>query len=157
MVSDLILQTLLRDAGQAPRGPELALPGRSGGLRLAIAVLLADPVAGERLLVDLDGSRVECDMLHGGGPVDWAQGDALLVASGDEPALCAIVLGRIGRYAAARPPAELTLEATESLTLKCGESSVELRADGRAMLKGEDVLLRAKGTQRIRAGNVAIN
>jgi hypothetical protein len=49
------------------------------------------------------------------------------------------------------------LEATEALTLRCGEASIELRADGSAIVKGEDVLLRAKGTQRIRAGNVAIN
>jgi hypothetical protein len=51
----------------------------------------------------------------------------------------------------------MTLTATETLTLKCGEASVNLRADGQVMVKGEDVLLRAKGTQRIRAGNVAIN
>ena len=74
--------------------------------------------------------------------------------SADRPG---IVLGRIAAYSPAQAPAHVTLEATESLSLKCGEASVELRADGRAMVKGEDVLLRAKGTQRIRAGNVAIN
>ncbi|CAD5373637.1 conserved hypothetical protein [Rubrivivax sp. A210] len=68
-----------------------------------------------------------------------------------------IVLGRVRAYIAEASTPTLNLEATESLTLKCGEASVELRADGRAMVKGEDVLLRAKGTQRIRAGNVAIN
>jgi len=83
-------------------------------------------------------------------------GDIVLVLppAGGEPG---IVIGRIGRYTPPQPHANLTLEATESLTLKCGEASVDLRADGKVMVRGDDVLIRAKGTQRIRAGNVAIN
>ena len=68
-----------------------------------------------------------------------------------------VVLGRVGRYVPPGPPKELELAATESLSLRCGEASLTLRADGKVMVKGEDVLIRAKGTQRIRAGNVAIN
>ena len=70
-----------------------------------------------------------------------------------------VVLGRIGALPA---PGEavvqnLVIAASETLTLRCGESSVDLRADGKLMVRGDDVLVRAKGTQRIRAGSVAIN
>lgn len=85
-----------------------------------------------------------------------AAGDRLLVmpASADGPA---IVLGRIGKYRQDCPAAKLTLETTESLTLKCGDASIDLRADGKVMIRGDDVLVRAKGTNRIRAGTVSIN
>lgn len=83
-------------------------------------------------------------------------GDQLLVAppQGDAPA---VALGRIGRYTPPAPSDHVTIEATESLTLKCGASSVDLRADGKLMVRGDDVLVRAKGTQTIRAGSVSIN
>ncbi len=84
------------------------------------------------------------------------RGDQVLVVQ-----LCegksGLVLGRIGRYCEPQLEDHIIIEASETLTLKCGEASVELRKDGKAMVKGEDVLLRAKGTQRIRAGTVAIN
>ncbi|CAN5421075.1 hypothetical protein BH11PSE9_BH11PSE9_04260 [soil metagenome] len=63
----------------------------------------------------------------------------------------------MGRYNPPAVQAIVTIEANESLTLKCGEASIDLRADGQVMVRGEDVLLRAKGTQRIRAAKVAIN
>ena len=83
-------------------------------------------------------------------------GDRLLVLAppGSDKA---VVLGRIGLYVAPRSEAHLSIEASESLTLKCGAASIDLRADGKVMVRGEDVLLRAKGTQRIRAGTVSIN
>ena len=83
-------------------------------------------------------------------------GDKVLLAVFDT-AVDPIILGRIGNLAAPQVQAKLHIEATESLTLQCGEASVNLRADGKVMVKGEHVLLRAKGTQRIRAGTVAIN
>jgi hypothetical protein len=98
---------------------------------------------------------MRCEYLE--GSVDQPQpGDRLLVLLHSSSDL-AVVLGRVGRYMQPETPAHMTLTATETLTLKCGEASVNLRADGQVMVKGEDVLLRAKGTQRIRAGNVAIN
>lgn len=108
-----------------------------------------------------DGRECLCDWLEASGPLvpALAPGDRVLVLP---PArdMTGVVLGRIGRY---RTPevmdaqAHVTIEAAESLTLKCGEASIDLRADGKVMVRGEDVLLRAKGTQRIRAGTVSIN
>jgi hypothetical protein len=68
-----------------------------------------------------------------------------------------VVLGRIERFNHNAVKPHVSIEASESLILKCGDASVELRADGKAMVKGDDVLIRAKGTQRIRAGTVSIN
>lgn len=105
-----------------------------------------------------DGHEFDCDWLENtsNANINLELSDPLLCIppSGEEPG---IVLGRIGKYQKPQPQEHVTIEAQESLTLKCGEASVELRNDGRAMVKGEDVLLRAKGTQRIRAASVAIN
>lgn len=102
--------------------------------------------------------RTPCDLLVTVGLA------GRLLEAGDEVLVfvpCAtrrgVVIGRIAGDVQQSAEAHVTIRATESLKLQCGAASVELRADGQAMVKGEDVLLRAKGTQRIRAGNVAIN
>lgn len=113
---------------------------------------------GNLLVRNSDNQEFHCDWLENANNanIDLEPGDRLLCIppSGQEPG---VVLGRIGKYRKPQTEAHVTIEAGESLTLKCGEAAVELRNDGRAMVKGEDVLLRAKGTQRIRAANVAIN
>lgn len=120
------------------------------------ARLVAISGDGTLLVEDAQGRREVCDWLAGpatvGSPL--APDDAVLVQplGGDARA---VVLGRIGAYTAA--PEHVTIRAAETLTLQCGDSSVDLRADGKLMIRGDDVLVRAKGTQRIRAGTVAIN
>ncbi len=107
------------------------------------------------IVSDGDDRHRDCDWLAGPGTVGvpLVIDDAVLVQPmpGGQRA---IVLGRIGPYT---PAPRVTIEAAETLTLKCGDSSVDLRADGKLMIRGEDVLVRAKGTQRIRAGTVSIN
>lgn len=101
---------------------------------------------------------LQCLVLHSGAtPLVLAAGDLVLVAWTMSGARTCegVVLGSVGPLG--HLTSHMTIEATESLTLKCGEAQVDLRADGKVMVKGEDVLIRAKGTQRIRAGNVAIN
>ena len=124
------------------------------------------PLRGDLLAIEEDGSLLvrahardfRCDWLEGptNAGIHLELGDRLLFMPPvqGEPG---VVLGRIGRYHGPQPQEHVTIEASETLTLKCGEASVELRNDGRAMVKGEEVLLRAKGTQRIRAATVAIN
>ena len=139
------------------RRAEAAELGALGALPLRAR--LASVEADGRLLVNSqDGRTFLCDILIESGAAGMALqvGDDLLVLP-PSPDHLGIVLGRIGRYVPPRMQVQFTLETTESLTLKCGESSLELRADGKVLLKGDDVLIRAKGTQRIRAGNVAIN
>lgn len=103
-----------------------------------------------------DGLSFACDWLDNGQGTPLQCGDEVLTLAPDASGR-GIVLGRLGPYRAPAPVAKLTLEATEVLTLKCGDTTLDLRADGKAMLRGEDVLIRARGTQRIRAGTVAIN
>ncbi len=121
------------------------------------ATLIEISDAGEVLVESATGTWL-CDVLQQPqvGPA-WLPGDRLLVLppQDGEPG---VVLGRVGRYQARQPvQPEVVIEASHSLVLKCGEASVDLRADGKVMVRGEDVLLRAKGTQRIRAGTVSIN
>jgi len=71
-----------------------------------------------------------------------------------------IVLGVVAPYESPRPdpaPAELRLEAAKSIELACGESSLTMDAEGRVLLKGKDIVTRAKRTQKIRGGTVHIN
>lgn len=104
-----------------------------------------------------DGSSFTCDYLQTGAAVTLSCGDTLLATAPDASGR-GVVLGRIGPYSSPQPQARLMLEATEVLSLRCGDVTIDLRAsDGKLMMRGEDVLLRARGTQRIRAGNVAIN
>ncbi len=105
-----------------------------------------------------DGHEFLCDWLEGPSTsgIKLEPGDRLLVVPPSDGEN-GVVLGRIGRYHEPKTEANVTIEASETLTLKCGEASVDLRSDGKVMVRGEDVLLRAKGTQRIRAGTVAIN
>jgi hypothetical protein len=110
-----------------------------------------------------DGRVLRCECLHPLGASaliaeagGLRAGDAVLVLppQGDQ---AAIVLGRVGPLTERREVENLSLSASGKLTLRCGESAVDLRADGKVMIRGEDVLVRAKGTKRIRAGTVAIN
>ncbi len=112
--------------------------------------------AGGLIVRTADGRQFVCDWLDDGGVTDLKCGDELLAL---EPASLArgVALGRIGRYMPPQPASDLSIQAANSLTLQCGESSLTLRADGKVLLKGDDVVIRAKGTQRIRAGTVAIN
>ena len=116
---------------------------------------------GELIATLEDGRAVRCDVLisAAGVSLDLTQGDKVLVAAThDSPAgLRGIVLGRVAPYGEQRMASKVVVSATQGVELKCGEASIDLRADGQVMIRGEDVLLRAKGTQRIRAAKVAIN
>ena len=54
-------------------------------------------------------------------------------------------------------PRRVEIDASDEITLRCGQASLRLRADGDVVLRGQDVLHRASGTQRIRGSNVRIN
>lgn len=72
-----------------------------------------------------------------------------------------VVLGVVAPYESPKPaeaaPRELTLEAGERLELRCGESALTMDADGRVLVKGKDIVTRARRTQKIRGGTVHIN
>ena len=49
------------------------------------------------------------------------------------------------------------LEAREEVLLRCGESSLSMRKDGRIVLKGRTIVSRASRTNKIRGASVTIN
>lgn len=51
----------------------------------------------------------------------------------------------------------LTLQARNELTLRCGKSSVKLRADGRVEIRGETIISEAVRANRVRGGSVELN
>jgi hypothetical protein len=51
----------------------------------------------------------------------------------------------------------LVLEGTELVELRCGDASIELRADGTVKVRGRDIASLARRRQRITGGTVKIN
>ena len=110
--------------------------------------------------VEEDAESFLCDILESAFSRDTRleTGDIVLVLTPSQDTENGCILGRVASY---RPPEKapdhLVLEAGEKLTLKCGDASLDLRKDGKLMILGQDVLTRAKRTQRIKGGSVAIN
>ena len=129
--------------------------------------VIADFLESGEVMVQVqpDGTiPLRCDFLETSTNVtlQLKLGNQVLVLSPDGSEQNGIVLGCIGRYRMpqtqeSQPQDHVVVEAKQTLTLKCGESSVELRKDGKLMIRGKDVLTRAKRSQRIKAGTVAIN
>jgi hypothetical protein len=69
------------------------------------------------------------------------------------------VLGVVRKYQAtpAPPPEHVILKARERIELRVGQSSVVLSKDGRVTVKGEEVVSRAMGVNKIRGAAVKIN
>ena len=87
-------------------------------------------------------------------------GDRVLVLLPESPGERGCVLGVVADYASPRPepvPATLRLEASDRVEIQCGESALTMDAEGRVLLKGKDIVTRAKRTQKIRGGTVHIN
>jgi hypothetical protein len=51
----------------------------------------------------------------------------------------------------------LVLEARKEIVLRCGEGSITLRADGKILLKGREIVSRAFETNKIKGSTVQIN
>jgi hypothetical protein len=86
-----------------------------------------------------------------------AVGDEVMVA-GNEDRL--ILWGRIvpvGQEEHPRQRDTLVLEARDSLTLRVGDGSITIRADGKILIKGKDLVSHAQKMNRIKGGAVAIN
>jgi hypothetical protein len=54
-------------------------------------------------------------------------------------------------------PDELLIEARESLTLRVGDGSITIRADGKILIKGKELVSHAQNVNRVKGGAVAIN
>lgn len=52
---------------------------------------------------------------------------------------------------------QVSISASEQLEIRCGEGTLQLRADGKVLLRGTDVTSRAKRTNKVKGGSVQIN
>jgi hypothetical protein len=123
--------------------------------------------SGEILVSDPDGTmeRQPCDILQ------TAEQSSLHLKSNDTVLVWIPTVEEdsrpviIGRVAAPSDPlknetpcaGDLLLEAKESLTLKCGDGSITIRADGKVLIKGKDLVSSAIRMNRIKGGAVSIN
>src|SRR5687767_14269189 len=118
-----------------------------------------------RVQVEAEGAGVvSADVLctSDDAPPCLAADDLVLVWLPDFSGSPAVILGRIGPSHAAvahqpEAPNQLLLEARHNLTLKCGDGSITIRADGKILIKGKDLVSHAQRTNRIKGGSVAIN
>jgi hypothetical protein len=107
--------------------------------------------------------RLHCDVLRAADrpALTLALGARVLVLLPVPGETRGCVLGVVGAYESPRVetqvPFELRLEAQQRLELRCGESALSMDAEGRVLLKGKDVVTRARRTQKIRGGTVHIN
>lgn len=105
-----------------------------------------------------------CDRLESGETLraPYRPGDRVLLllpTTADEPGC---VLGRVGlpepgEVAELGGLEETIVRARGRLTLQCGEASITLSEDGKVLIKGVDVVSRAKGSNRVKGGSVRIN
>ncbi len=51
----------------------------------------------------------------------------------------------------------VVLEGKDELVLRCGEASITLRRNGRIVIRGVQIEVRAAGSNKIRGGSVQIN
>lgn len=50
-----------------------------------------------------------------------------------------------------------SIQATDSITLTCGEASITLKRNGEVLIRGKHVVTHAAGVNRIRGGSVQLN
>lgn len=108
---------------------------------------------------DLDGLSCICDFLRTSDAAMPAIdcGDVVLFVV-QQSAGRGCVLGVVDKYVrSTSTPTRLTLDATENLELRCGESSLTMNREGKVVLKGEQIVSRARGVNKIKGAAVKIN
>ncbi|UCC71421.1 MAG: hypothetical protein JSV86_13625 [Gemmatimonadota bacterium] len=113
---------------------------------------------------DIDKADCCCDLLQTSesSQLQLTVGDAVVVLLPRREGERGVVLGRVGSARAGgdaieEAPDELVVEARKNLVLKCGDGSITIRADGKILIKGKDLVSHARRVNRIKGGSVAIN
>ena len=148
-------------AEHAARLEPAALPDRIDGV--LIGRLAALEAGGARVV--FPGSPPEgmsARVMAALGEGDLGREVALLFEGGDPR--CPVVMGLMhGGFApATRPEARvddqrIELNAEKEIVLRCGKSSITLTRAGKILIRGEYVLTRSSGVNRIQGGSVQIN
>lgn len=88
------------------------------------------------------------DPKHIAAPLPAAELPAAQASAGSTPA---------STPTPAQLPDDAVVEARNSLTLRCGKSSITLHANGKIVLRGEYILSDAEGINRIAGGQIELN
>jgi hypothetical protein len=104
-------------------------------------------------------AKLLCHVLDTGAALNLGIGDTVLILPASAEIPEPVILGRIGTVPAKekQTPDELVLEAKKNLTIKCGDGSITIRADGKVLIKGQDLVSHAKRSNRVKGGSVSIN
>jgi len=98
-------------------------------------------------IADADGQVITAECLS--SVPGLRAGDRVLVHLVSTPA---VIIGRVGGM-----PDEVIIEAGKTLTIRCGSGSIRIRADGRVLIEGLDIVSRARRAQRVTGAQVVIN
>jgi hypothetical protein len=105
-----------------------------------------------------------CDrLITGRDSISLAPHDAVLCLSPATASDRGVVIGRIGPSHLvpvaedSAAPDELVLQATDRIVLRVGDGSIEMRSDGKILIKGRDLVSHATRVNRIKGGAVSIN
>lgn len=90
---------------------------------------------------------------------DWRRsaGARVVLAFVDGDMKQPLVLALLDSPTAAQAPRTLRIAAGEELTIECGKSKIHLRADGRIEIRGEHLVSRSRGPNKVKGGSVHIN
>jgi hypothetical protein len=134
---------------------------RSLGRRAKVLSVVEDRLV--RVALSGVDDALLCDILvtSDSEPLHLSPGDEVFVAMPARDEAHGVVLGRIGPSVdpapLKEPPDELLLEAKKGLVLRVGEGSITIRADGKILIKGKDLVSHAKRMNRIKGGAVSLN
>ena len=81
----------------------------------------------------------------------------LAFADGDPRRPIVLALLATPATAAATTPRTLRVAAGEELRIECGKASIWLRADGRVEIRGEHLVSRSRGPNKVKGGSVHLN
>jgi len=136
----------------------------NAGNTVVIGLVLSIEAGSPRVVFpgNLKDHAIEAKTLQPIGREDVGREVALLFEGGDysQP----LIIGRVVKpghkqldHTVIRDGEIVKVEAKERLELRCGKSSIIMTKDGRITLRGEEILSRASGGNRIRGGSIDIN
>lgn len=90
---------------------------------------------------------------------DWRRcaGLRVVMAFVDGDTTRPLVLALLDVPSAGQAPRTLRIAAGEELTIECGKSRIHLRADGRIEIRGEHLVSRSRGPNKVKGGSVHLN